>query len=80
MAHFYGSIQGQRGEVTRLGSKTSGLSIVAASWQGCVRVELSEQDGIDIAHVNLTPWHGHATNHTLYLGPVSGLGSREAAD
>lgn len=40
MAHFYGTIRGQRGEASRLGGKASGLTTYAASWQGAVPGEL----------------------------------------
>jgi hypothetical protein len=30
MAHYYGTLQGQAGEATRLGNKRSGLTTVAA--------------------------------------------------
>ncbi len=45
MAHFYGTIQGNRGQASRLGSKTSGLSLTAASYQGAVNTHLFEQAG-----------------------------------
>lgn len=72
MAHFFGSIQGNRGEATRLGSKDSGLEIVAASCQGSVRIRLFERDGIDFATVALDQWHGSGQCLTLYSGPVRG--------
>lgn len=73
MAHFYGTIRGQRGPgASRLGSKTSGLSVTAASWEGAVSVELFERNGRDYARVSLRRWHGHGTERVLYDGPVSG--------
>lgn len=74
MAHFYGSIQGARGEATRLGHKSSGLTTVAASWAGAVRVTLShdERTGRDMAHVELAPWQGRGASRELYSGPVAG--------
>lgn len=71
MAHFYGTIQGARGEASRLGSKASGLSTVAASWNGAVRVYLYEQNGKDMARVELTPWHGHGISALIYDGPIN---------
>ena len=72
MAHFYGTLQGSRGEASRLGTARSGLRTVAASWQGSVRVELyhSEETGQDMCHVYLAPWHGKGTELALYSGPV----------
>jgi hypothetical protein len=72
MAHFYGSISGQRGPASRLGSKKSGLQTTAASWQGAVRTTLYEKAGVDCALVELVPWHGQGAHQKLYDGPVSG--------
>lgn len=72
MAHFYGGVTGMRGEATRLGSKASGLSTFAASWEGAVRVHLYERDGVDYADVSLVPHHGGGMYKALYSGPVSG--------
>ena len=38
MAQYLGILQGQRGEVTRLGSKGSGLRVVANGWDAGVKV------------------------------------------
>lgn len=71
MAQFYGKIQGQRGEATRLGSKTSGLRTTAASWEGAVRVRLDHIDGAwDEARISLATWHGAGNDVRLYAGPV----------
>lgn len=74
MSHFYGRLQGSRGEATRGGSKSSGFVSYMASWQGAVRVSLhyNEKTGQDYATVSLEPWHGSGTTRTLYNGPVSG--------
>lgn len=74
MAHFYGVLQGSRGEATRCGTKASDLDVTAASWQGAVRVRLqyNEVTGQDVATVYLMPWHGHGVERELYHGPVGG--------
>ena len=74
MAQFLGSIAGQRGPASRLGSKKSGLDVVAASWEGSVRVYLrhDEETGIGTATVRLEPRHGAGVSRLLYDGPVSG--------
>jgi len=76
MAHFYGTLQGGRGEASRLGHKSSGLRVCAASWQGSVRVYLEhdEKTGEDVAIVRLEPWRGKGESRILYQGPVSGKG------
>lgn len=72
MAHFYGTLQGARGEASRLGHASSGLQTVAASWQGAVKTSLYERDGVDMARVELMPWRGQGCSRTIYDGPVSG--------
>lgn len=62
MARFYASIKGSRGEVSRLGGKSSGATAVAAGWGGAIKVELSvrEWEGkeVDWYTVWMTPWKG----------------------
>jgi len=60
MAHFYGELQGNRGEATRLGAKNSGLRVVAASWTGAIRTNIywDEDKQKNMFHVRLIPWHG----------------------
>lgn len=70
MAHFFGSVQGTRGEVSRLGHKATGLATTAASWHGAVHTYLYEQDGRDMCRVELALWHGHGVNRVLYDGPI----------
>jgi hypothetical protein len=73
MAHFYGKVLGGRGEASRLGHKSSGLQVLAASWQGAVFVSLYvNDDGVDCARVCLTTHQGAGTHRELYDGPVSG--------
>lgn len=71
MAHFRGSIQGSRGEVSRLAGKNSGLSAYLNSWQGGVHVYLYERDGEDFARVQLNSGSGHGGPLVdLYDGPI----------
>ena len=72
MAHFLGSIQGSRGEASRLGTKSSGLDVTAASWSGSVRVRLWFDHACDVnmCSVSLAPWHGAGVSVSLYRGPV----------
>lgn len=39
MAEFYGRVQGNRGEATRMGSKHSGIYATAETWGSVLRVE-----------------------------------------
>ena len=73
MSHFYGIVQGNRGEATRCGSKDSGVTTHAASWNGAVRVDVfvDQDTGQDVARVALVPWQGRGVSRVLYEGPVS---------
>lgn len=73
MAHFYGRMEGARGAVTRCGAKTSGVHTTAASWDGCVDVQLyyDEHTRQDMASVWLKPWKGSGVSLRLYEGPVN---------
>jgi hypothetical protein len=72
MAHFYGTIQGNRGQASRLGSKNSGFHTIAASWEGAVVTRLwhDEESGVDWCEVRLSTWGGMGTERLLYRGPV----------
>src|SRR5438105_4643588 len=85
VAHFRATIQGGRGEASRLGTRSSSLQTVAASWQGAVRVELYERDGMDYARISLAPHRGVGVNRLLFDGRVDGAAEaldeiREAAE
>ena len=54
MSHFYGSMQGSRGEVTRQGGKNGGISAHVRGWDFGVRVEMRHIDGRDVAVIVLT--------------------------
>lgn len=58
MAHFYGRIQGNRGEATRCGSKNSGINATVESWSTILRTRQNTLDGSDRAAVTLTTKHG----------------------
>lgn len=51
MAQFIASIQGNRGESTRLGSKSSGISASASGWNIGARVRIDHVDGKDVVRV-----------------------------
>jgi hypothetical protein len=74
MSHFYGTLNGNRGEATRCGSKDSGMTTYCASWSGAVHCQAhyNEKTDEDWVLVELVPWHGHGTNKVLYDGPISG--------
>ncbi len=55
MARFYASIQGNRGEATRMGTPSSGLTGHIRGWHIGVRAECSvDENGDDVIHVYRT--------------------------
>jgi len=72
MSHFYGTLQGGRGETTRGGTKSSGLETYTASYAGAVRVKAYVKDGVDYALVQLAKWEGMGIHAVLYDGPIGG--------
>lgn len=77
MSHFYGVLNGSRGEATRCGTKGSGMEATAASWDGAIKVYLryDEKTGRNTYEVVQTPWHGRGVSEVLARGVV---GEREA--
>ena len=80
MSHFYGTLNGSRGEATRQGTKNSGITVVAASWNGCIRVSMwhNEETGHDVFSVDQEPWHGAGDRHCLASGIVGRAIGKEA--
>ena len=54
MAHFRGTVKGGRGEASRLGHKTTGLSTTCNSWNLGIKVEAVVHDGQDEFRIYLT--------------------------
>lgn len=77
MAHFRGVVQGNRKQASRLGSKDSGLTVQAQSWQGKCYVYMwhDEESGKDMVNVMLTQHSngaGCAPSRVVFRGPVDG--------
>lgn len=72
MSHFYGILNGTRGEATRCGSKGSGLATTAASWDGAIRVYLShdEKTGKNNFYVGQQRWHGRGVEEVIAEGVI----------
>ena len=69
MSHFYGTLQGNRGEATRCGSKASGMLTYCASWSGCVCCyAYINSKGQDCVRVERKRWHGSGKYRLLYDG------------
>ena len=60
MAHFYGKLQGSKGEATRVGTKNSGLSTDALSWDigGRVHLDFNSALNTDVVSFYLTRNNG----------------------
>lgn len=81
MSHFYGTLNGQAGQATRSGSKSSGYRAVAASYQGAIQTWLwhDSKTGLDMAMVQFVPWQGAGGGPDsakiggtiLYSGPIN---------
>jgi len=72
MSHFYGWVQGNKGEASRGGSKKSGYHTVAASWNGAVEVRLDYDPTTDTNRyiVFQTKWHGKGIERVIAEGVI----------
>lgn len=76
MARFYGTVQGGRGQASRLGHPNSGLTTVAHSYTGRIRVDLFDRKGED--HCRITFENDRVWVRELYCGPVEALGDMKS--
>jgi len=53
MSHFYGYLQGNRGEATRCGTKDSGINAHIRSWNNDVKAWLYDDDGKDVLDISI---------------------------
>ena len=67
MAHFYASIQGNRGEVTRLGTKNSGIVAHIRGWNIGVFVSINHVNGEDVIVINKTGGSNSSLNNELLV-------------
>jgi hypothetical protein len=71
MAKFYGRVQGDRGEATRLGH--SGMDVTCASWGGAVTTSMRDDHGVTYVTILLSRWHGAGVDAIIYDGPLEAL-------
>jgi hypothetical protein len=73
MAHFRGTVTGDKGEASRLGHKSTGLHVKANSWEGAIEVDLhyNKAQDCDIATVTLVPANNNSPV-TLFTGRIDG--------
>lgn len=81
MSHFYGTLQGNRGEAARGGTKGSGLETIAAGWAGAIAVRLSHDTGDNVNRyvIEGIPWHGSGERFNIATG-VLGLPPSQSGD
>lgn len=73
MSHFYGTIAGAReSQATKTGTKKTGLTAIAASYDGAVSVYLwrDEKNNCDRFRVTQIPWQGVGAATVLSEGIV----------
>ncbi|KKL11926.1 hypothetical protein LCGC14_2540870 [marine sediment metagenome] len=82
MAHFYGTLRGSRGKASRLGTKTSGLDVCAASWAGAIRVHIwhDTSNDVDRFEVRQEAHHGAGVSEPIATGVLGQPAKRQAAE
>jgi hypothetical protein len=73
MSTFYGSLQGNRGEATRAGSRDSGIRASVQSWHGSVISKLYEEDGQTFARIGVADRSCAFADRTLFDGTIDDL-------
>ena len=82
MAAFIGEVHGNRGSASRTGSKSSGFTATARSWDGSVRTDLfykEDREGREELWVEISAGEGSTGGwgmKTLYRGPFSELSEK----
>ena len=70
MAHFRGTVQGNREEASRLGSKSSGIETEAAGRRSGVVVRgFVDDNGLDVFYITATSGSGGNASD-IYIGKV----------
>jgi hypothetical protein len=70
MSEYYGTVEGNKGEAHRGGTKHSGLTTYAASWDGAIRVRLYF-DEVGKCHryvVSQATWQGAGVDEEIATG------------
>lgn len=72
MAHFYGTLQGARGQASRCGSRSSGIRASAQSYSGSVVASLEDTIAGTRAEVSIADGSS-SSGRVIYSGPLSWL-------
>ena len=76
MSRFYGTVQGNRGKVTRCGNASSGLVTEAAGWGGCIEVIVYDRDGDEDGFiVSMQPWQDSGDKVRIASGIIGNSSS-----
>lgn len=80
MARFYGTVQGGRGQASRLGHASTGLRVSAQSHSGDIDVQfyVRLEDETDMVRIKVKEHGGGYLGKVLYNGPVADLLDRDA--
>ena len=72
MSYFYGTIpvSARKTVPTARGHKKTGLSTIAASYTGAIRVNLwyNSAEDLDCYEVEMIPWESHGDRHVIARG------------
>lgn len=80
MAHFFGGIQGNRGEATRAGSKDSGISAYVQGWHGRISSRMFSAGDRDMGYVTLSGGPRGSGESVNITGTINVQALTEAAD
>ena len=75
MAQFMGTVQGAKGEASRLGTKKSGLHVTANAWRAGVTVVGDNDEDGDYFDIFVTSGSNETRNDREFIGRV-----RESGD
>ena len=72
MAHFYGLVTGNTSKDSRCGTKDSGMTATAASWDGAIRTDIwyAPEEDINRYIVTMIPWRGVGVTRIMATGTV----------
>ena len=74
MAHYYATIQGNRGPRTCMGSKDSGIRAAAQTWSGSIVTHIGHRkDGTDVVTIGIGQGSTASMDHDLICLPLDEL-------
>ena len=75
MAKYYGTLQGNRGQASRLGSTASGISASVQSWAGSLTVSLDGDPDAPTVTIARAEGSGRG-GKTIFVGSLADLDAR----